>query len=821
MSYRLRLAAATALALALSLSAFGSLFRTAGFTGPLLVTVLLVIAGGELSRLVRLPAAVGPLLSAALCLGWVTLLYGGRHAFLRVIPTGRSLARLDAVATAGFAAIRRYATPVPDTHGLFLLCIAGVFGVALVAYLLAVTLHRPAAAGLPILALYATAAAVSRHGLGWMAFVLGALGYLFLLGADAGHRLVHWGRLISPSRSDDPSRPFVGGRIGLTAIVVALLLPLLIPALHAHRLTSGRPNGGSGGCVCAGMGLTYDPLLRIGSSLKQGVNTPLYVVRESGTEPQYLQLTTLDAYTGGSWLQAARPNGPLLSESPIPPPAVRVPARRFVARVSLLGQLRDPWLPVPNPVTQVSVDGDWRYDATTGTVFSPDETSEDLTNYLVVGLQPDPSAAALAAASGPFPTSIRRADLQLPRTLPSVIRQIAVRVTAGQTTEYGKALALQDYLRSKPFRYSQAVPDRDGERALVDFLTRTHAGYCVQYAAAMAVLARSIGLPARVAVGFTGGTRQGKHSFLVGTQDAHAWPQLYFPGAGWLRFEPTPGGEGNATVPDYAGAGSGGGGSTGSGSGPKTHPAHQPSPKPTTPPISSRIQRGGGAAKRIGNGPLALGDKHHRSGGVGGTVVLALLILLLVAAAGPGLGRLAVRRRRLATRQPDRLAEGAWREVLQTAADLGVDLPAGASARRAAAALTRRGRLRAADAVQLDSLLDAVERFRYGAPGAAGDVTPDRLLGAATAVRRGLLRAAAPRRRWAARLAPVTVFGWLGWAVGTVASIPGRAFDAAVAAAALRLRRIAGRRGAGGRLGAGRPLADGGRPQAAHPHAAE
>ena len=133
----------------------------------------------------------------------------------------------------------------------------------------------------------------------------------------------------------------------------------------------------------------------------------------------------------------------------------------------------------------------------------------------------------------------------MPRDIdPRVLAQ-AREVTTGQPTEYDQALALQTWLRDPTeFTYNQTVDasvgDGNGSQAILAFL-QTRQGYCVHFASTMAVMARQLGIPARVAVGFAlGHTVQGKQ--VVGLHELHAWPELYFQGSGWVPFEPTPGG---------------------------------------------------------------------------------------------------------------------------------------------------------------------------------------------------------------------------------------------------------------------------------------
>jgi hypothetical protein len=137
-----------------------------------------------------------------------------------------------------------------------------------------------------------------------------------------------------------------------------------------------------------------------------------------------------------------------------------------------------------------------------------------------------------------------RRDLQLPESTPTEIIDLAkaiVRRADAQTT-LEKVLAVQHYLTDPlVFTYDSTIPEGDSSDALMRFLFETHRGFCQQFAAAMAVLMRSLGIPARVAVGFTSGTYDDAiESFEVSTQNAHSWVEVEFPGYGWVPFEPTP-----------------------------------------------------------------------------------------------------------------------------------------------------------------------------------------------------------------------------------------------------------------------------------------
>src|SRR5262249_2234823 len=157
------------------------------------------------------------------------------------------------------------------------------------------------------------------------------------------------------------------------------------------------------------------------------------------------------------------------------------------------------------------------------------------------------------------------------------IQRLAAHITAGRTTAYGEAVAIQQWFTAPDrFKYTLDVSPKQSPAALINFLTVDKRGYCQQFAFAMAVLARLVGIPARVVIGYTQGGFIGNNTWQVKTSDAHAWPELYFQGAGWLRFEPTPpntlgpAGQATASAPPYSIPLSGIGGNIGSPSGLKT-----------------------------------------------------------------------------------------------------------------------------------------------------------------------------------------------------------------------------------------------------------
>jgi hypothetical protein len=170
----------------------------------------------------------------------------------------------------------------------------------------------------------------------------------------------------------------------------------------------------------------------------------------------------------------------------------------------------------------------------------------------VASVAVDPSQAQLDSVPGVVKTAALTPDLQLPESYrTAALKNVADTYTTGQTSEFGKVDALANWLSGGQFSYNLTVAPLNGPASLLNFLTKTKSGFCVQYAYAMTVLTRLLDIPARFVVGYTAGTRLKNGSYEVRSTDAHAWTEVYFPNFGWIRFEPTPAGQGTASDPNY------------------------------------------------------------------------------------------------------------------------------------------------------------------------------------------------------------------------------------------------------------------------------
>jgi transglutaminase-like putative cysteine protease/uncharacterized membrane protein YgcG len=768
-SHRRTAAAATAVILA-SVSLY-PIFSGLTWFWAGCASVVVVALAGTLTRLRRLPVGVVLLAYVAVLLLWLNLAFSNARSLWHVLPTPASLAALFHNAGQGFAEAGRYAPPVPELRGMVLLAAAGIGITAALADLIAVRLSSAALAGLPLLLLFTEpfTLSVSRGFFGTtIAFCAGAAGYLGLLSSEGRDRIREWEQP-GPGPQDEPDTRTLaaaGRKVGFASVVLALCLPLFIPGLHVTRLFGGGSGiGGSGGGGSGGgSGLVGfpDPNTQLSDELRtaQPVNVLSYTTTDNA-EPGYLQVYVLDKLTASGWKMFSQPES-LVSVKPSLPAAPGLTASgtsvvketTAITFASSVGS--DPLgaLPVPYPATAVSAAGTLRADKSTLMLFDSGVSFGGL-RYTVNSLDELPPAQALSAAPPP-PASVTSHYLAVPSSY-APLKPLALSVTraAGAKTALADAIALQNWLSGGTFRYTLNAPTVLNAAALTKFLKVTKAGYCQQFSFAMAVLARLLGIPSRVAYGFTPGTLQGSGDWVVTTHDAHAWPELYFQGYGWLRFEPTPGIDGQATAfaPPYSIQLPGG---TGTG---------QSQSFPVTTPTTAAA---GNAHQRFPS-PLPPADQQPAvSGALSPWQVLGLAVAALIAcaAAAPWCARRLIRSRRWRRRGApgpagaDRVrardlawAHAAWEELRDDLMDYGAAcLPSESPRAVAARAGTGLGLAGPAQAA-LGRIAMAEERARYApAPADGSGLRAD-----SAAVRRAIAAAVPGRSRWRARLLPASV----------------------------------------------------------------
>jgi transglutaminase-like putative cysteine protease len=174
----------------------------------------------------------------------------------------------------------------------------------------------------------------------------------------------------------------------------------------------------------------------------------------------------------------------------------------------------------------------------TGSISNPFHNFTTL-RYEGFSLLPARNVPRLRAASTDYPEEIRDTYLQLPK-LDRRIPELAKEITARAQTPFDKTIALESYLRSR-FTYTLNLTGRPGDDPLAHFLFETRAGHCEYFASAMAIMLRTLGIPTREVNGFLPGEYNDLgEDYIVRASDAHSWVEVYFPGTGWMTFDPTP-----------------------------------------------------------------------------------------------------------------------------------------------------------------------------------------------------------------------------------------------------------------------------------------
>ncbi|WP_328531554.1 DUF3488 and transglutaminase-like domain-containing protein [Nocardioides sp. NBC_00368] len=715
-----------------ALSSWGSFTNTRfSYLGPVLVAGLLVVGTGISARLLRVHGSVVVLLQ--LLLGTIaTSLLVVQHPF-PVTAGGR--AQVSAAMTEAYAAFNPFDLPMSAPEVAAYLVPGGVAAVFL-ADVLAVSLRRPPMMGLVVLGVFTVPFSIigagGWGGVSWVVFVLTATAFLVMLRFDRAQQLGRWGRRLD---EDLPVVPAAGPAvIGVSAVAIALLTPAWMPSPNV-TLPGLGPGDGSGQLrvINPTVGLYGD--LRRQSDEVMVTATPVY--DEPVSSPSYLRILTLTKFTGTEWTPGDRDvpadqTGVASFEPPMSDETLLGEPMTYQMRAS--DKFESTWLPVFTHPLEITAKGPWRYDEDTLDFMSTEGRDHTVAgeSWRMTAAPVEPSQQRLLAAGEPgIGAPPGMTDLPL---LPDEIEEIALERTAGQDRPFAKAVALQNWFRhSGEFVYSLERDVGTDSAALLEFLTTNKVGYCQQYATAMAVLAREIGIPARVSVGFLNGDQDEDGVWQFRGRDLHAWPELWFEDIGWVRFEPTPAAA-DTREPGYT---------TGALGNARNEPeAPVPSAGTSVAPVPNRPQRDEPDLPEVAD----TGTEESNTGAVWAGLGIVALVGM-VALAAPAV----IRRRRRTTRLVGD-AEAGWTELGDTAIDLGLPWTGTRSPREEATGLAPHLQSRE-PMLALQRIVAAVERKRYAEHRDSAAVGDDvRLVSAA-------LREQADRRaRRRARLWPASVF---------------------------------------------------------------
>lgn len=653
-------------------------------------------------------------------------IYGQGHLW-HGLPTFQTLGFAERLAHEAVATAQKFSAPAPSTPGLIFVVGCSLGLIALAVDYLAVTRRTPSLAGLPLLIVFLAVVANRGSRLPVIFFLTAAAMWLILIARADSTILRRWGTTVATAQT--PATQGLESRVvyehasmartlGAVALITAVAVPVVLPQLPPTFLVSGlgRRTSGTGiGSDTVGFSQSLD----LAQDLKSRSRAPVLQYTTADTSPPPLRVAVGATYQPepGVWLPWGRPwrsssgKSELSANPKVPEPtglSQEVPRKTFVMAFQQ-NLLEEPFLAAPYPLIGANLAGTaWGSDYETQSIrvaHRPD-------SYAVSYWQVNPTTTMLRSAP-PLTDSERYLfdlDLRLEEPYIGRVTALADQLTAGKTSAYDKAMAIQQYLRvDGSFTYSLTLAppakNRFGKNAGYDALTNfliTKRGYCVQFATAMVMMSRAVGIPARMAIGFLPGTLA-KGVWTVIAADAHAWPELYLDGIGWTRFEPTPS---RGAPPAYAVPAA----STGT--------ALNGSPLGATAPPRADTRRkdlgttstGDGASPAVGPGPTSvLRWLTHGWGSVLFVSLTGLLGCLVVPTAALW------RRRRILTKAGSdaERVEVQWTLLTSSLGDLGIAPAPSRTPRQLRAYYDREALLEGPASQALGRVVQTLERSRY------------------------------------------------------------------------------------------------------------
>lgn len=592
-------------ALLLSCTALSGVITGVGWFGYLAGVIGLVVGTGIGLRALAVPALLAVVGQVASLTFLLTAVFTGQGG-LGFLPTPDAFREFQVVLSQAGDQVQTGVPPVPGTFQITCLAVVAIGLVAVVVDVLIVVSQAPAVAGLALLCVFAVPAALANALLPWWTFVLGAVGFAVLLAVDGQHRHQAWRRGFGRGRA----RSGVSGvaRSAAGVAVTAVVIGLFVGSTFTAVGTSGRlPFGDQPGANSVGVRL--NPFTSLGGQLRRG--RPIELFKVHGMDQNvYLKALTLASFSSkAGWSQGKLdaktrlgPNAPLpQGMDALPPGQVKT------VTIDPIGY-RDVWL--PNYGVPLGFDGipqGSSYDQSAGVAFT--QSRLKLQPYQERLVVPQPTPQDLRSTTGTASALIDPQYFHYEPVDPRVT-DLAVHLSAGGVTDFDRTLAINRYFTdgTNGFTYSLDAGDGSSNDALVNFLFTTKKGFCEQYASAMAIMLRLIGIPSRVVLGFTPGSQSGDARTIT-TNDAHAWVEVFFPTVGWTTFDPTPLADGRGAQPSYV-TNDGTikpGQQPDGGTGTTSAPATTTTPKPSGPATSSVVAApaGGGPGDGGGAGRLA------------------------------------------------------------------------------------------------------------------------------------------------------------------------------------------------------------------------
>jgi transglutaminase-like putative cysteine protease len=357
----------------------------------------------------------------------------------------------------------------------------------------------------------------------------------------------------------------VGALFTLFILLISLMLPIVSQSASGANFWNNMDNMWAnithGQFSLSSPGMLFQPYQASADffgdqlSITGNVNLPtgevLYYTASPKSQPQYLEGFTYDNFDGHTWTSTTSNASLLFRANKSLPIATPNSKQQITTTVSIVrppeGTKHYLFAPAQPfsfnvPTTLYNIGNGIITAWTQQNPLTPGES------YQVISLIPDATAQELSNVQSPQDnpglwSNIDQSYMQTPPDLSSfpIVQNTLKQWTLDSTNVYSEMKALESHLSDQTyFKYSVSNPPVPSNVDAVAWLLQTHQGYCTYYASAMVIMARMLGVPARIVNGFSQGNLQG-NKWVVNGEDAHSWVQVYFPGYGWINFDPTPG----------------------------------------------------------------------------------------------------------------------------------------------------------------------------------------------------------------------------------------------------------------------------------------
>ncbi|HYN36628.1 MAG TPA: DUF3488 and transglutaminase-like domain-containing protein, partial [Actinomycetota bacterium] len=538
--------------LAATLLSFELLFDADGYVGPVVLACVLAMGIAALCRRWGAGSFLTFELSLAALFWYLTLVFQASESFwgLPTPAVGSGIARL---VSAGWDTAASDYAPIPVRAGYVIMIVVGFWLATTIAEVATFRWRRPVLASVPCIVLFAVALVVGEQTGAAFFLAVFLVALLTFWATESSHRLRSWGRWVTTwsdkKKKESEAEHVTGGlarRMGATCILATFVAPVFLPTLGDGWLL-WRNNTGAGPDSGGGGGGSVNLLVDIAPKLLEQSDTTLFTVEAA--DDAYWRLASLVDFDGRQWHE------------------LDIERRETSASVSEGKPLADT---LSQEVNIAALDGEFLPAAVQPTSIAGQTVSHDFESFdlKVEDVDPEDTYTVNSSIIEPGYNELLDARTITPLgdpdisytdtrgTVTNAIRRVRdgwIR-DANAEGDFAELVAIQEALRGPDFAYSTDVEFEESDNYLEDFLIRTKAGFCQQFATAFALLARDLGHPTRINVGFLPGSQapapDGDGSrFTVKGTDAHAWPEVYFEGYGWIAFEPT--GRDTSAIPLY------------------------------------------------------------------------------------------------------------------------------------------------------------------------------------------------------------------------------------------------------------------------------